>query len=182
MFTAVGRVALRRAAGVACSRGGLAASQLATAPMVARAAAQPAGPGLAAWTKSAASSRSFATVGRPKKAATTTTKKKAPAKKTKAKKAKAKAAPAKKKARVQSPAVRARIERGELRAKALFTEPAKLPATAWLVYVTENLKGKKVPAADFATSIKSLSSSFKALPSLESQVSELEHSPMQYLN
>ena len=115
-----------------------------------------------------ASSRTYATTRSTKTTKRKPAKKPAPKKKKKAV-VKKKAAP--KKRRVVSPAAKALIERRELRAKALFDEPAQLPATPWLVYVSENTKGTKVGSSDqFASRIKQLSSSFKSLSTFESQV------------
>lgn len=171
MLTALGRAALRRAT-VACAARTLSVSSLRATPVVMQLSSKTALPPTT-WSGVLAV-RTFATTRRNTKGAKkgTATKKKAAPKK---KKAKAKKAAAPKKKRVISPLAKARAERRELLSKALFDEPAQLPATPWLVYVSEHTKGTKLASGQFGSHMKQLAANFKNLSTFEIQVSREDY-------
>jgi hypothetical protein len=100
------------------------------------------------------------------------TAKKAAPKKKETTKAKAKAAPKKKKAKKElTPEEKAKLDVRKLKAKALLSEPARLPEKPWLLYVAQNLKNTKLSGEGaLGQKAAELSQSFKALSSLEVQV------------
>lgn len=103
--------------------------------------------------------------GEAAKGKSTTAKKKTTKKSTATKaKAKPKAKPKPKKA--LTPEEKAKKEVRELKAKALLTEPKKLPETKWLVYVTQELTGTSV-GGDLAGKTTAVSQSFKTLSTFE---------------
>ncbi|KAI1082853.1 hypothetical protein F5B20DRAFT_486872 [Whalleya microplaca] len=106
--------------------------------------------------------------------ATSSKAKSSKAKSSKAKSSKAKSSKAKKPKKPKGPISKsaaqklAAAKKRELRSKALFTEPARLPENAWLAHVYEQTKGKNA-AVDF----NQISQKFKELSASELQ--RLEH-------
>jgi hypothetical protein len=116
------------------------------------------------WAHEAAKGKS--TKGAAKKK----TKKTSKAASTKAKaKAKPKPKPKPKKKKVLTPEEKAKKEVRELKVAALLNEPAKLPGTSWLVYVTQELKGKSV-GGDLAGRTRAVREAFRSLSSYELEV------------
>jgi hypothetical protein len=58
----------------------------------------------------------------------------------------------------------------QLKKLALFTEPARLPDKAWLVYVSQHLKGNKTESIDLGPAVKQLSQAYQSLSSSEREV------------
>lgn len=106
---------------------------------------------------------------KPKAKATTTKAKKTPAKKKAAAKPKK---PVVKKKREMSPEKKEAALKRELKKVALmFQEPKQLPATKWLLYVSDSLKGKpSVGISETKTKLPMISAEFKALSPAELEV------------
>lgn len=118
--------------------------------------------------------RTFFTVteaAAPKKPAARRSTRQSPAKR-KTKKPAAKAKAAAPKGRPRKPLTaeeKAKREIRELKKVALLKEPARLPDTSWVLFASQHLKGEK-RGIDLASTMKSLSASFKALSASELEV------------
>lgn len=114
----------------------------------------------AAGTKKATAAKKATTA---KKAAKPKAKKKVVAKPVKkAKKAKKEVSPERK----------AALQKRELRSKALlYGEPKNLPSTAWLVYVTDRVRGTAALNVNFADKIREISAQWNDLSDAEKQAS-----------
>ncbi|KAI0176272.1 hypothetical protein GGR52DRAFT_353509 [Hypoxylon sp. FL1284] len=62
-----------------------------------------------------------------------------------------------------------KLEKKELKERALFTEPKRGPILPWLVFVDQETKNKKIVEADFQAHMRQLSQNYKALPTSELQ-------------
>ncbi|KEZ44200.1 hypothetical protein SAPIO_CDS3132 [Scedosporium apiospermum] len=160
MLTSLARASLRRV--VSLPLRPLTAPVAARAVLLAPAVRTQQPFGTTSWAHEAAKGKSTKGAASKKKKTT-----KAAATKAKAKpKAKPKPKPKPKKKKVLTPEEKAKKEVRELKVAALLNEPAKLPGTSWLVYVTQELKGKSV-GGDLAGRTRAVREAFRSLSSYE---------------
>jgi len=163
MLTSLARASLRRV--VSLPLRPLTAPVAARAVLLAPAVRTQQPFGTTSWAHEAAKGKSTKGAASKKKKTT-----KAAATKAKAKpKAKPKPKPKPKKKKVLTPEEKAKKEVRELKVAALLNEPAKLPGTSWLVYVTQELKGKSV-GGDLAGRTRAVREAFRSLSSYELEV------------
>ncbi|CAI4216766.1 unnamed protein product [Parascedosporium putredinis] len=155
MLSTLARAPLRRAAAVSLPLRPLTARVEARAPIAVSAATGP-----------ALRTQPFSSTSWAGEAAKSKATKKKTVKKTTKKAAAAKPKPKPKKKKELTPEEKAKKEVKELRAKALLTEPKKLPDSKWLVYITQELKGTFV-GGDLPGKTAAVSQAFKALSTFE---------------
>ena len=65
---------------------------------------------------------------------------------------------------------KAKLEKRTLKKTALYNEPKSLPETAWVVYLTENVRGVSTTPETARDRFGALASQYRALPATEMRV------------